>query len=482
MVNVAWDNVTTGSDTIPYTEWINMVSYIKGMVSTDRLGTGTADSTTYLRGDQTWVTISGGEPLYSAWILASNAIAGSATGSYSVAIGQSSVANQLNATAIGPGSAATGENSFSVLGTASGNSSISLGIASGASGTQAVAVGAGANATQDACLAFGAYPQATGYAAIALGAGTSSGNQSISIGVYNPQAIGDNSIAIGKAANVTGAQGIAIGNDSTATNTDTISIGNSGDASGDASIAIGYNTTSSALNSIAIGSSAVANQPKSFALGVSSQATALNAIAIGSDVTNAVANTINIGTNAEVGLTIDTDLNMTTLYDTLRLNPVTAPGTPATGQQYYDSGTNIMYYWNGTAWTAMSGGGGGGAPYTYQSSLEGAIYTTTFLYHIVNTAGTISEARATLGGLPTGANVKIDVRKNGNTSTDSIFNSDVPMEITTTHAVTNGVYTTTGGLDPLMTSVLVGDVLFVTITQVGSSISGADLRVQIKVA
>ncbi len=33
-----------------------------------------------------------------------------------------------------------------------------------------------------------------------------------------------------------------------------------------------------------------------------------------------------------------------------------APGTPVTGQIYYDSGTNKLYYWNGTAWIDTSGG------------------------------------------------------------------------------------------------------------------------------
>ena len=36
---------------------------------------------------------------------------------------------------------------------------------------------------------------------------------------------------------------------------------------------------------------------------------------------------------------------------TLRL-PVmpAAPGSPQTGETYYDSGTNYTYYWNGTRW------------------------------------------------------------------------------------------------------------------------------------
>ena len=34
----------------------------------------------------------------------------------------------------------------------------------------------------------------------------------------------------------------------------------------------------------------------------------------------------------------------------------TAPSSPVTGQLYYDTGGNVLYYWNGTAWIAASGG------------------------------------------------------------------------------------------------------------------------------
>jgi hypothetical protein len=33
-----------------------------------------------------------------------------------------------------------------------------------------------------------------------------------------------------------------------------------------------------------------------------------------------------------------------------------APGSPVTGQLYYDTGSNSLFYWNGTAWIAASGG------------------------------------------------------------------------------------------------------------------------------
>lgn len=35
-----------------------------------------------------------------------------------------------------------------------------------------------------------------------------------------------------------------------------------------------------------------------------------------------------------------------------------APGSPVSGQLYYDTGTNLLYYYNGTTWVAASGGAG----------------------------------------------------------------------------------------------------------------------------
>jgi len=39
----------------------------------------------------------------------------------------------------------------------------------------------------------------------------------------------------------------------------------------------------------------------------------------------------------------------------------TAIGTPVTGQFTFITGTSSLEYWSGSAWTAFSAGGGGGA-------------------------------------------------------------------------------------------------------------------------
>jgi len=103
----------------------------------------------------------------------------------------------------------------------------------------------------------------------------------------------------------------------------------------------------------------------------------------------------------------------------------------------------------------------------------------------------LKEVRLSLNGLPTGQSVKVDVRKNGSASADSLFTSDVPIECGTGQSATNGVYmvgcdssaatvgtpgTTLDGARDTMSS---DDVLWIYIVQTGSTLPGVDLVVSL---
>lgn len=53
------------------------------------------------------------------------------------------------------------------------------------------------------------------------------------------------------------------------------------------------------------------------------------------------------------------DLNKNELRNARVQNVSTAPATPVTGQLYYDTDDNILYWWNGTTWVSASGGASG---------------------------------------------------------------------------------------------------------------------------
>lgn len=151
----------------------------------------------------------------------------------------------------------------------------------------------------------------------------------------------------------------------------------------------------------------------------------------------------------------------------------------------------------GTVTWQDASGGSGNAGALIERAVEGEVYTGTLLQIPIPDAYDgldVTEVRISLTGLPSGQALKVDIRKNGTDTTDSIFTSDTEIEIATSESATNGVYQSgcdtsgstvgTSGttIDSGEDTLTADDVLFVVVTQVGSTTSGTDLTIQITVA
>jgi hypothetical protein len=101
------------------------------------------------------------------------------------------------------------------------------------------------------------------------------------------------------------------------------------------------------------------------------------------------------------------------------------------------------------------------------------IVGTMRIYNDTTTAWTILSVRASAGTAPTGASILVDINKNGTT----IFTTQANRPTIAAAANTSGKVT---NMD--VTTVAAGDYLTVDIDQVGSTVSGSDLVVQIEVA
>jgi hypothetical protein len=161
------------------------------------------------------------------------------------------------------------------------------------------------------------------------------------------------------------------------------------------------------------------------------------------------------------------------------------------------SGTNgQVLTTDGTNATWQDASGGGGASMVFERHIEGDLYTTTLMPIIIPdelNGLDIKEVRISLASLPTGADFKVDVRKNGTATTDSIFTSDAEIEIGTGQSATNGLYQTacdTSGarvgtpgttIDSARDSVASDDVLWIVITSVGSTLAGTDFSIFVTV-
>ncbi|HZW17309.1 MAG TPA: hypothetical protein VFF71_00705 [Luteimonas sp.] len=214
-----------------------------------------------------------------------------------IAVGNSALADNHNALALG------------VEAQARAGSSTAIGDSAEATGERSSAMGYQASTQGTDSLAIGSFAVASGPRAGAIGvSATSSGNASYAMG-YMANAESDNGIAIGTTSHVSGQSALAIGMNSNATGGSSLSagvdseasgassaaIGRFANASGTSSLAVGYGSQASAVDSTAVGSGNIASGRQSVAIGSNNNAAANSSIAMGngastaSGATNAIA-------------------------------------------------------------------------------------------------------------------------------------------------------------------------------------------------
>lgn len=155
-------------------------------------------------------------------------------------------------------------------------------------------------------------------------------------------------------------------------------------------------------------------------------------------------------------------------YPALHANDL--PGTP---KYHVPIGASIgdMLIWDGAKWVAQVFSGAN-VPIITLGSREGNLVVTASPFRIYNQYGSdrsVSKVFLSVGTAPTGADIIVDVKKNGTTS---IFAAGQKPKIVA------GSYTGFSTAIDIPTWVA-GDYLTWEITQIGSAIVGADLVVQI---
>lgn len=368
-----------------------------GTLATARLGSGTASSTTFLRGDQTWAIPAGGgggspggsdtQVQYNS----SGAFAGSANLTYSsgtltVANGNISCSSNTQAEQFGLiASASPGSVSIGYSAVCQTESSVAIGHGSHCSSSSAaslnVAIGYGASTTDsESNTAIGANSQASGGGAISIGSGTS-------VVAPNAIAIGTGassfyySIAIGSGANASSCDSTTLLGYGTTASGSAWCVGFGAGASVGANycVAIGRNSNASYLGSIAIGVASTTEISSQFMLG--SPDHPINEIVFGvtnphiyfrgNSSTSAWRNTGYIGS----GFTVNTDATRTG-YVSLRAPNYS--GTDHEGLRVTSDGSVAQIGFFGVTPVVRQTGGAATAGSTYTSAEQtmlNAVYT-----------------------------------------------------------------------------------------------------------
>jgi hypothetical protein len=363
---------------------------------------------------------------------AGNSFAG---GVHSVAIGNNAHANLQDSVAIGTD--ATGVNIFDVA------------IGSGAVAGNLITSGGN-------CIAIGQGSAAQSIDSIAIGFGANTEDVSAS----------HDSIAIGTGASTTGIEANAYGRNTMAAGNSSTAIGGSARAYSPQSTAIGAVALAGELDN-------TANHP-TLAVGIGTVATKSGAVALGTDsagfgASSTTADDFVLGT-ANHKVKVAGRLTVAQRTPTGSADAQGAVGDITSDGSYVYVKT--VAGWKRAPLSLLEAPAVTALPKTAAFSSSGpvAVKVGGGRYYIEE-AVSIVKVRSSVGTAPTGTTLLVDVNKNGST----IFTTQANRP-----AIAIGANTATG--TPQVTALAVGDYLTVDVDQVGSTLAGADLTVQIELS
>ena len=254
--------------------------------------------------------------------------AASSTADNSTAVGSRVIVDGVNSTVIGA-NVTTSANSTFLAGPNinAGNNSVVIGSNRDLSALAAViSIGASQTVSVSSAVAIGQATTVTGAAASAVGSNSVAsgslssafGNQAQATGAnsatfgHQSQATGSGSAAFGQTAKATGNFSFAFGRAVTAAGnsvvigngrdlsaiTGVVSVGSAQTVSGNSAVAVGHNVTVSGLNGTAVGQSSQATSSTSTAIGSTANAGHVNSVALGAGSTTTANNQIAAGARA----------------------------------------------------------------------------------------------------------------------------------------------------------------------------------------